>query len=243
MSYTISKKGGLGRDAFFAGGPGCSANPEALSLKGGSMKRLVGILGMLFLSGSLLAAGGVLGLCQERTVRAKVGIQIKSGDQSVRAKCRDRLKAGDMLRIYVHPEVSSYVYVVHSDQKNVTLLNMVAQRIQNSTLVLPSLQEFYQVDGQSPVETFTIICSPDEVKEVSALLTSEVSHDKWVSIAKALEKKGEIDLSQKAERPFAITGNVRGAGDVGAGDPFVKELQIFSGKAILVKQYEFTVKK
>ncbi|MBN1101970.1 MAG: hypothetical protein JXL84_01005, partial [Deltaproteobacteria bacterium] len=173
------------------------------------MKRLLRMSAMLFVSGALLAAGAVPGLSQERRVRAKVGILIKSGDQTMRAKSRGRLKAGDMLRIYVHPEVSSYVYVVHSDQKNVTLLNMVEQRIHSSTLVLPSIQEFYQVDGQSPVEIFTIICSPDEVKEVSALLTSQVSHEKWVSIAKDLDKKGEIDLAQKAERPFAIAGNVR----------------------------------
>jgi hypothetical protein len=243
MSYTISKTGGLGWDAFFASGPGVRVNPKARSLKGGCMKRVVRMLAMLCISAAFLAVGAVPGLSQERKVRAKVGILIKSGDQTMRAKSRDRLKAGDMLRIYVHPEVGSYVYVVHSDQKNATLLNMVEQRIHSSTLVLPSLQEFYQVDGQSPVETFTIICSSDEVKEASALLTSPVSHEKWASIAKDLEKKGEIDLSQKAERPFAIAGNVRGAGDAGAGDPFVKELQIFSGKAVLVKQYEFTVKK
>ena len=165
------------------------------------------------------------------------------GRSDLRAKSRERLKAGDLIRIYVHPEASSYVYVVHSDQKTVTLLNMVEQRIQSSTLVLPSVQEFYQVDGKSPVETFTIICSPDEVKEVSALLSSQMPHDRWAALEKELAKKGEVELAQKTERPFAIAGNVRGAGDAAGGDPFVKELQIFSGKSVLVRQYEFSVKK
>jgi len=192
---------------------------------------------------AFLAAGAYPADGEEVKVRAKVGILVKSGEQGTRAKSKDRVKAGDLLRIYVHPETSCYVYVVHSDQKNVTLLNMVEQKIHSSTLVLPSLQEFYQVDGQSPLETFTVICSPEEVKQVSALISSKVSHKEWASLEKELAKRGEVDLTQKAERPFAIAGNVRGGGDAGAGDPFVNQLQIFTGKGILVKKYEFTVKK
>lgn len=207
------------------------------------MKTLVRICFVLCICAALLAAGALPAVCQERMVRAKIGILVKSGDQVMRAKSRDRLKAGDLVRIYVHPEVSSYVYVVHTDQKRVTLLNMVEQKIQSSTLVLPSIQEFYQVDGDSPVETFTVICSPDEVKEASALLNTAMTYERWASVEKELLKRGNIDLSEKAERPFAIAGNVRGPGDAGGGDPFISELQIFSGKALLVRQYEFTVKK
>ncbi len=207
------------------------------------MRLFIKILGVVFMGVALITAGALPGLSQEKTVRAKIGILVKSGDQILRAKSKDRLKAGDLVRIYVHPEVSSYVYVVHTDLKTVTLLNMVEQRIQSSTLVLPSVQEFYQVDGQSPVETFTVICSPKEVKEVSALVSSQMTTERWDSLEKELLKKGEIDLAQKSERPFAIAGNVRGAGDAAGGDAFVKELQIFSGKSILVRQYEFSVKK
>lgn len=197
----------------------------------------------LFLCGALVATSGPPAFSQERTVRAKVGILIKSGDQMTRAKSRDRLKAGDMVRIYVHPETSSYVYVIHHDQKTVSLLNLVQQKVQSSTMVLPSLQEYYQVDGNSAVEIFTVICSPEEVKEAAALLGSEVPYEKWSAIEKDLTKRGEVDLSQKTERPFAIAGNVRGAGDTAAGDPFVRDLQIFSGNSILVRHYEFSVKK
>jgi hypothetical protein len=207
------------------------------------MRLFIRILGVVFMGVALIMAGALPGLSQEKIVRAKIGILVKSGDQIIRAKSRDRLKAGDFVRIYVHPEVSSYVYVVYRDQKAVTLLNMVEQRIQSSTLVLPSVQEFYQVDGQSPVETFTVICSPNEVKEISSLVGSQMPYDRWVSLEKELLKRGEIDLAQKSEKPFAIAGNVRGAGDAAGGDVFVKELQIFSGKSILVRQYEFSVKK
>jgi hypothetical protein len=207
------------------------------------MRLIIKILSVVFMDVALIMAGTLPGLSQEVIVRAKIGILVKSGDQILRAKSKDRLKAGDLLRIYVHPEVSSYLYVVHSDQKTVTLLTRVEQRIQSSTLVLPSVQEFYQVDGQSPMETFTVICSPKEVKEISSLAGSQMTPERWVSLEKDLLKKGEIDLAQKSEKPFAIAGNVRGAGDAAGGDAFVKELQIFSGKSILARQYEFSVKK
>lgn len=183
------------------------------------------------------------GLSQER-VRAKIGILIKSGDQTIRAKSRDVMSAGDFIRIYVYPEgANSFLYVIHSDGKSASLLNMTQQRVQSSTLVLPSLREFYEADGQSPIETFTIICSFTEVKELSTLLSGDIPHEKWAPIEKDLLQRGTIDLSQKTEKPFAIAGNVRAAGDALAGDPFAKDLQIYSGNAILVKQYEFRVKK
>jgi hypothetical protein len=197
---------------------------------------------VIFFSAALVAASDRPCFPQENNVRAKIGILVKSGDQMVRAKSRERVKTGDLLRIYVHPEASSYVYVIHTDQNRVTMLNMVEQKIHSSTLVLPSLQEFYQVDGNSQVESFTVICSSEEVKEVSSLLTSQMDYEKWTSLQRELTRKGEIDLGQQTERPFGIAGNVRGTADAG-GDPFVKELQIFSGKTILVKQYEFNVKK
>jgi hypothetical protein len=192
---------------------------------------------------ALVAATVAPGLAEEQLVRARLGVLIKSGDQLTRAKGNDRLKAGDRLRIYALPEKSNYVYVVHADQKSVTLLKMVAQTIQGFPLVLPSRHEFYEVDGESAVETFTIVCSPDEIKELSALLDSQAPLDHWVSLEKELLQRGKIDLSQNPEKPFAIAGNVRGGEDANAGDPFLSELQIFSGKAILVKQYEFSVKK
>jgi hypothetical protein len=207
------------------------------------MRFIIKLLIAVFIGTVLIMAGTLSGLTQEKTVRAKIGILVKSEDRIARAKSKDRLKSGDLLRIYVHPEESSYIYVVHRDHKTVTLLNMVEQRIQSSTVVLPSVQKFYEVDGQSPVEILTVICSPKEVKEISSLINARIPYDRWVSLEKDLLKKGEIDLAQKSEKPFAIAGNVRGPGNASEGEPFVRELQIFSGKSILVKQYEFSIKR
>ena len=196
-------------------------------------------LSVFLITGSFYPVGA-----QEEKVRAKIGIQIKSGDRIMRAKSQDRLKAGDLLRIYVHPEKTSHVYVVHTDLREATLLNMVEQKIQSSTVVMPSLQEFYQVDGKSQKETFTIIISPDELPEALDVLgTGNAPYSKWAEIEEVLLEKSKIDLSQKTEKPFAISGNVRGAVGSDDVDPFVGKLQIFSGKSILIKRYEFRVKK
>jgi hypothetical protein len=208
--------------------------------KGRSVKR-ASLLAALCMAFAFLAARSFPGYCQEGTVRAMVGILVKSGDKTARAMSEDRIKAGDRLRIYVRPEAISFVYVIHTNQKSVTLLNPGEQKVQSSTLVLPSSQKFYDVDGLSSVESFTIICSHDEVKEVSALFSSRVSREKWASLERNLIRKGEMELSQRTEKPFAIAGNVRGASET--GDPFMNQLQVFTGKGILVKKYEFSIKK
>ena len=121
---------------------------------------------------------------------------------------------------------------------------MVQQKIQSSTLVMPSIQEFYEVDGADDTESFTIICSPVALQDVLSLVgADEVAYDKWSKLEESLMEKSRIDLSQKSEKPFAIAGNVRGAGGSPAGDPFINQLPIFSGKSILIKKYEFRVKK
>jgi len=182
------------------------------------------------------------GFAEEKIVRAKLGISIKSGDRQSRARANERLSAGDLLRVYVYPEEDSFIYVVHTDQKNATLLKAVEKNVPAGLLALPSPKEFYEVDGQSPVETFTIVCSPEELKEVPALFISGASYENWASLENDLLKKGEIDLGEKPDKPFAIAGNVRGLPDGGAGDSFLSELQIYSGNGILVKHYEFTIK-
>ena len=160
---------------------------------------------VIFLSFFLIIGSIYLAGAQEGKVRAKIGIQIRSGDRIMRAKSQDRLKAHDLLRIYVHPEKTSHVYVVHTDLKKATLLNMVQQQIQTSTLVMPSLQEFYQIDGKSQKETFTIIISPDELPEALEVFgTGKASYSSWVEVEKVLLERSKVDLSQKTEKPFSI---------------------------------------
>jgi len=192
---------------------------------------------------ALMAGAGSVVLGQDNLVRAKVGIQVKSGQSLARAKASETIKAGDMLRIFVQPEADAWVYVVHTDAATASLLNLVRQQRQAVTIVMPSLQEFYQVDGKSPSETFTIVCSPGEIVEMAELVQKgSIDHKAWAAIENKLAQQGKIELATQGEKPFALAGNVRGAGPGAGEDPFAASLPIFSGNGVLVKKYAFAVK-
>jgi len=172
---------------------------------------------------------------QDTIVRAKIGIMTKSGNKSWYLKSQEKLSKGDKLRIYVHPETASYVYIIHTDKKSVSSL-ISTDQVREATLVLPSEKDFYQIDGKSPVEVITIVCSSNEVKELSPLKTSELSYRQWASIEEKLINRSKIELGQIVEKSIPIAGGVRGG-------PPESSMQTFSGKSLIVKKYEFSVKK
>ena len=182
-------------------------------------------------------------VAQDR-VRAKVGIQVHSGERTASAKTTEMVKTGDSLRVYVVPENDAYVYVVHNDGKNLTLLNAqnTTTKVTKGMLVaLPTPEQFYQVDGGSDKESITVLCSPTELREVAGLFsTPNVAQKNWLSLEKTLLDKSKIDLSSPTDKPFQIAGNVR---SMSSNDPFVDTLAIYSGKSLVVKKYNFQVQK
>jgi len=177
----------------------------------------------------------------EKTIKAKIGIEILSGQEIYRAKSREILKPGDRIRIYVHTREPSNVYVVYTDKKNANLLNMTIQKIGESTLCLPSAHAYYKVDGNSPVERFIILCSPDELFRISGMESSGIPWDKWASIENSLAAESKIELSPPRKPAIEIAGSVRGDGERDYRDRFVAALPTYSGKGRLVKIYEFKV--
>ncbi len=185
-----------------------------------------------------------LALSEDEMVRAKIGIQINSEDSYSMAKSKDKLKSGDLLRIYVHPEKASFIYVIYSDKNKVNFLNIVEQKVLASTLVLPSVNEYYQVDGNNPFEIFTIICSPTELSQINKAVNSDNSYEAWAALEKELIQKSKIILTEKSPIPFVILGQTaRGDSKSTMNDYSEKKLHIFSGNFFVLKQYEFKVKK
>ena len=182
-------------------------------------------------------------VAQDR-VRAKVGIQIRSGERTASAKTTETVKTGDNLRVYVVPENEAYVYVVHNDGKSLTLLNAqsaTAKVTGGGLVTLPAPENFYQIDGGSDKESIIVLCSPTELREVAGLFsTPNVTQKNWLSLEKALLDKSKIDLSQPTDKPFQIAGNVR---SMSSNDSFVNTLVIYSGKSLVAKKYDFQVQK
>jgi hypothetical protein len=177
-------------------------------------------------------------------VRAKVGIQVHSGDRTAPAKTTETVKTGDFLRVYVVPEDDAYVYIVHNDGKNLTLLNAqnATTKVTKGGLVtLPAPEKFYQIDGGSNKESITVLCSPTELREVASLFsTPTVTQQNWLSLEKTLLDKSKINLSQPTDKPFPIAGNVRSMSN---NDPFLNTLVIYSGNSLVAKKYDFQVQK
>jgi hypothetical protein len=192
-----------------------------------------------------MAGSTSLAVAQNR-VSAKIGIQLQADNQVTWAKTRETLKAGDMLRVYIVPEADAYIYLVYSDGKTPVLLNGQTHKklfSKGSIGAFPSENEFYQTDGANPIEAFTIICSPHGIPEIATLLSAaNPSPEKWRAFEEELVKKSKINMGHKSEKPFAIAGNVRGITEEKPEDP-AKDLLVYSGESLLVKRYEFSVKK
>ena len=206
------------------------------------MNRLFRVIGIFCLCAIFATGISVPADAQDDYVRAKIGIMIKSDNKTIRAKKKDSIRVGDCVRIYALPENPAYVFVIHSDMKTATLLNTENRRVEKTVLMLPSPQNYYEMDGQSSKEFITIICSPENLSTVTELFKSgQAAHDEWSTLEKNLMEESRIDLTHKAEKPFAIAGNVRG--NAIAADPFVEKLQTISGKSFVVRRYEFRIKK
>lgn len=182
-------------------------------------------------------------IANDSYVRAKIGILIRSGENIGTAKSHARLKNGDSFQIYIHTEDNGFIYVIHTNNKVVSLLNITKQKIYDSTLILPSTQLYYHIDGHSPVEKIIIICSPHKLSELKELENNDISHAKWIPIQRKLVNKSRILLTKQNDEAFLLGGNVRGISDFKVDGSFSNELQIYSGKGLLVKNYEFKVEK
>lgn len=176
----------------------------------------------------------------EVLVRAKIGVLKKFDDKIDRAKTRDRLKTGDLIRIYVHPELPTNIYIIHTSGESVDLLNVASQEVSSGTVVFPSMQNYYQIDGTSPTENITIICSPRPLEQIASLADGRINAKQWEAIEKELIEKSGIEIGQNLQKAFPLAGNVRG-GEV--ADPFFEKLVIYTGKGLLVKTYAFEIEK
>ena len=190
---------------------------------------------IVFWQGTLSAEEAVI-------VRARIGIELRQGMQSRPAKARERVAVGDKFRLYAIPEPEpGYIYVVYADKESASLLNETGQIEipKNMPLIAPSRDKLYEFDASSPLVFITIICSAKKLPELEPLLAQEeYPFSKWKDIEQMLIKRSEIDLSQIPLKPWPLTGTVR-IHDVA----FLKQLKISSGKSLVVKTYEFRIRR
>lgn len=200
--------------------------------------RILSILSLVFLVLLVTAAVSVT----QPKVSARIGIQIQANGRMTPAKARNEVKVGDGLRLYVVPEEDAYIYIIRTDQKVAQVLNPEPYKTPAKTaMILPNQGQFYNIDGSSDVESFTILCSPMELKEVQELMDSPTfPYQKWTAVEQMLIEDSRIDLTEDVGKPFSIAGVVR---HLKSDQKFLQNLPMMSGNTLVVKTYDFTVKK
>ena len=174
------------------------------------------------------------------TIKAKIAILHKAGDEYTSLRNKDRLKAGEMIRIFILPLSNCYVYVVHTDNKESVLLFSEKAKAIKDTLLLPSASEYYVFDAESPDAKITVLCSLDKIDDIEKLFKGKESGSvsKWNTLEAKLLKENKKDLNETSDKPFPLAGNVSAV-----NEDFLEQILTFAGNKMLIRKYELEIKK
>jgi hypothetical protein len=182
----------------------------------------------------------VFGFTPKDTVKAKIAILHKAGEIYNPLKTKDRLKAGEMLRVFVLPVKDCFVYVVHTGDKEAFLLCKTQLKADKDTLLLPNSDDYYVFDEGGIKERITVLCSAKKINEIEKLFnkTELVPSKSWNEVETKLISMNKSDLNENSDKPFPLAGNVSAV-----NEDFIETMQLFVGKDLLIRKYEIEVKK
>ena len=174
------------------------------------------------------------------TLKAKIAILHKAGEEYTSLRSKDRLKAGEMIRIFILPQNNCYVYVIHSDDKESALLYSDKAKAFKDTLMLPSASEYYIFDDQSPTAKITILCSLEKIQDIEKLFDKKETNSLsgWNKVEMKLVKESKKELNEVSDKPFPIAGNVSAI-----NEDFLEQILTFTGNKLLIRKYELEIKK
>lgn len=164
----------------------------------------------------------------------------KSGNNYKPLRSSDRVRAGEMLRIFIEPYNNCYVYVVNTDSAGSSILFDNSVEAGKDTLILPSRDEFYIYDEKSTNSKLTIFCALKKIQDVEKLFShsKQVKETAWNKVESSLVNKFEKSFKGKSEKPFSIAGNVSAA-----NEEFLEKQRVLSGKDVIIRKYEIEVQK
>ena len=182
----------------------------------------------------------VFGFAPNDTVKARIAILHKAGDIYNPLKTKDRLKAGEMLRIFVLPEKDCFVYTVHTGNKESFLLCKAQLKEKRDTLILPNPEDYYIFDEGGVKEKITIFCSYEKIDDIEKLFDKAelISSYLWNDTETKLIALNKTNLNETSDKPFPLAGNVSAV-----NEDFIETMQLFVGKDMLIRKYEIEVKK
>jgi len=180
------------------------------------------------------------GFTPKDSVKARIAILHKAGENYNPLKTKDRLKVGEMLRVFVLPSTSCFVYAVHTGSKESFLLCKTELKAGKDTLLLPTPEDYYIFDEGGVKEKITIFCSTKKINEIEKLFMSSelVPTKSWNDVETKLISQNKSNLSETSDKPFPMAGNVSAI-----NEDFIEAMQMFVGVNMLIRKYEIEVKK
>jgi len=188
----------------------------------------------------LILGTSVFGFMPHDSVKAKIAVLHRAGENYNPLKIRDRLKAGEMLRIFVLPSSDCYVYTIHSGIKESFLLCKTLLKSGKDTLLLPSPDDYFIFDEAGIKEKITIFCSNKKIEEIEKLFAESelIPSESWNEVETELINRNKADLNETSDKPFPMAGNVSAI-----NEDFIDSMQMFVGVNMLIRKYEIEIKK
>lgn len=115
----------------------------------------------------------------------------------------------------------------------------------DKVLSLPEKGHYFQADGSTKQEGFTIVCSRESLMVLDDLFKEgKTTYQKWKKVEKQLSAQGKVQIGQSLEKPVPMAGAVRSIPKSGDHEGQIrKDLLTYSGKSVLVRRYVFDVQK
>lgn len=176
----------------------------------------------------------------KKVVIAELGVEIFEDDKFVRwAKSHDELSASNQFRIHIVPRQDCYLYLVFNEDDNFSLKYSNKSK-GGQEVILPASSSFYGVDSGQKKQRVTIVCSPEKNEEIEGIFGVFGAETDWKIKEKEIIKSSKISFEEATDKPVNIGGSINGFAPASA--PKVRMFP-YRGKSLLVKKYEFSVKK
>ncbi|MCB1324969.1 MAG: hypothetical protein H7A21_13035 [Spirochaetales bacterium] len=177
-------------------------------------------------------------LAATETVRASVGLEIRSGAESVRARRNNQVRLPSGVRLHVVPESGARVYLVYSTATEVNVLARTAVGA-SAYFSFPSSSaaataEYFALPEVGPVE-LTVIVSEEPV----SALEGQLSRQSWGAVREQLIRSSAPPVSETGENPTSIAANLRSLPPANSGRFMLR----YTGHGLIVRTYAFHVSR